>query len=205
VRSICPTTKIDSVYVVPAPQNVDFTTIDKQWEYCINHGKVSLLPTINGKPTSAGEFSASPNKNEVYNTGNTFYFNPQVADSNNSNNNVLTYTLGYNRNECNVKVSHNIKVDGRPFVTITTSANVCAGQTSFEIKAVRSNATTLIWSSGGSNQGFKPLNADSTDVLYQPTQQQLLAGVSRLRPLLQITEIVLRILQLPLLISIRFL
>ena len=79
----------------------------------------------------------------------------------------------YNKGACNVTQTHVIKVDGRAGVKITTGVNECAGPTSFEIKATKSNTTSLAWSSAGS---FKPLNADSTDVMYYPTQQQLLSG-----------------------------
>jgi len=167
-RSLCPTTQIDSVYVVPAPKNVNFSTSDNQWEYCVSHSPVSLIATVNGNITTSGEFTQN---SYVYNTGSTYYFKPRGADTVNSN--LVTYILPYNHNGCQVTVTHTVKVDGHPYVKITTAPSVCAGPTSFEIKATKSNATTLLWSSSGSNLGFSPLNSDSTDVMYSPTQTQL--------------------------------
>jgi len=173
IRNICPTTKIDSVYVVPAPANVSFHTSDNLWEYCVSHGKVSLIPTINGKVTTQGSFQATVRGSEVNNSGNTYYFYPGYSDTVLSTTNNIEYKLPYNKGACDVIVDHTIKVDGRPGVSITTGVNECAGTSSFEIRATKSNATTLVWSSAGL---FKPLNADSTDVMYFPTNTQLLSG-----------------------------
>ncbi len=175
VRSICPTSVTDSVYVVAAP-SVDFHTIDNQWEYCVNHNKVSLVPTLNGGITKLGAFNVSARQDEITNTGATYFFLPGNGDTVNSNTNTVTYTLQYNKNECHVSASHVIKVDGRPSVQITTGANECAGPTSFIIKATKSNATKLVWTSDGSNLGFSPLNGDSSEVSYSPTGAQLLIG-----------------------------
>ena len=177
VKPICPTTKIDSVYVVPAPLNVDFHTADNQWEYCHNHGKVALVPTINGKTTTLGSFDDFPRSSEITNSGSTYFYVPQNADTTNTVTNTVTYTLPYNKGACYVTAIHPIKVDGQPGVKITTGSNVCAGTTSFEIKAIRTNSTTITWSSGGVvGQRFTPLNGDSTDVTYSPTGPQVLAG-----------------------------
>lgn len=169
---MCPTTKKDSMYVVPAPQNVDFHTADTLWEYCVNHSKVALVPTSAGKTIAGGSFVAG---REVYESGKNYYFDPSLADTVNSN--PVLYILYYNHNQCHVSVSHDVKVDGRPFVTFNSVQNVCANQVSFEMKATKYNATGLIWSADGvPYTGFINQNGDSTEVSYSPTNTQILNG-----------------------------
>ncbi len=172
-RSLCPTIKTDSIYVIPAPTGVDFHTSDASWEYCVNHSKVTLIPTgtYNGKPISGGSFVAGK---EVYLSNKQYYFDPSLADTVSPN--KILFVLPYNKNQCQVNITHNIKVDSRPSVEINSSPNVCVGQGGFELTATRHNSTGISWSSDGSKLGFVAKNSDSTDVIYTTTDGQQRSG-----------------------------
>ena len=171
-RNLCPTTSFDSIYVVPAPTNVDFHTSDSSWEYCLNHPTVTLIATSNGKKIGGGSYVAGK---EVYLASGQYYFNPATADTTNLN--TILYVLPYNHNACQVSKTHTVKIDKLPSVTINTSPDLCAGQGNFEFTVTKHNATTIQWSSDGlPNSGFTAKNGDSTDVLYSPTNTQDLNG-----------------------------
>src|SRR6185437_2806276 len=166
--NLCPTTVRDSIYVWPAPVDPDFHTADNLWEYCDDHGPVSLKRTINGDSTSRGEFTTTGA--DVTNTGNEWIFSPRFADT--VNENTVTFILPYNKGQCQVSKTHSIKVDGHAFVSILPAQNLCSGPDNFEIKAIRSNANRIEWIGAGS---FKPVTPpdDSTDVDYFPSPDQL--------------------------------
>lgn len=171
-RHLCPTVMADSMYVVAAPQNVAFHTSDSLWEYCVSHANVTLIPTSNKKVISGGSFSAGK---EVFPSGKSTYFDPSTSDTVNTN--PVKYILPYNHNQCQVTYSHNIKVDGKPYVRINSAPNVCEGQGNFELTVTKFNANHLTWSSNGiARLGFTPKNTDSSDVEYFPTNNQQLAG-----------------------------
>jgi gliding motility-associated-like protein len=168
-RKLCGTTDSLRIYVAPKPKNVDFHTEDFQREYCISHNPIKLIPTVPG-----GSFTGRG----VYSIGNNAWFNPPLADSLDSNNNVITYTLLYNNGKCRTAVQHKIAIDSRPLVLIKSGNTLCEGSISYDITATIANADGEQWESDNGNTNFikKSQTGNEMVMTFYPDKLQLQAG-----------------------------
>jgi len=171
-RKMCSSTDTMSIYVYAAP-SIGFKTSDNLYQYCESHSIIQLKPNFNWP---GGEFSG--NANSVYSNGGYFYFNPAKADtSGDSTKNIITYSVPYDSNKCNIMVTRDIAVYPRPHVKISTNPVQCSGTDHFDLTSVVNNVTNVTWySPNGQNIKNNPPVGNVATSVYYPTQQQLLTG-----------------------------